>query len=179
MVELMKRGRNFSSDCLFSEIRSWIISENGVGRLGFERERFVRPEVSLSWCSECGGRLGLGVSVGCGASSSLQRIKTVRQESGQRRPGPLLLPRPGAYIITTKMLRSRESRHPGPARPPAQPWCLEDALCGFMSLASPTGSCLRHGIPWPSTPPSQSHEENIMYFPMSPATPVPRTVTAE
>lgn len=133
---------------------------------------------SQSWCSECGGRLGRegGVSVGCGASSSLQGINNIRQEGGQHRPGPLLLPHPGAYIITTKMLRSRESRHPGPALPQAQPWCLEDALCGFMSLASPTGSCLPHGIPWPGTP--QSHEENVMYFPMSPATPVPRTVTA-
>lgn len=85
---------------------------------------------------------------------------------------------PGAYIITIKMLQSRKSHHPEPAHPPAQPWCLEDALCGFMSLASPTGSCLHRGIPWPSTPPPQSHEENVMYFPMCPATPVLRTGTA-
>lgn len=64
---------------------------------------------------------------------------------------------------------------PRTSSPQAQPWCLEDALCSFMSLESPTGSCLPHGIPWPSTPSSQSHEENVMCFPMNPATPVPRT----
>lgn len=29
-------------------------------------------------------------------------------------------------------------------------------------------------IPWPSTPSSQSHEENVLCVPMNPATPVPR-----